>query len=100
MQELHFRPSSELTFGTVQFQLEALARQLRIRELSVLYLDLHEVTQCDSAGLAFLIEAKRLSEQCGKILKIEGVPPAIHSLAEFCGVEALLAQCREYVNDK
>lgn len=86
-----FKPSGELTFDTVQLDSERLIRLLRDNETASICLDMHDVLQCDSAGLALLIEAKRLSKQYGKILTIEGMPKAISALAEFCHVEAMLA---------
>nr|WP_238585892.1 STAS domain-containing protein [Legionella nautarum] len=56
----------------------------------VLHLDLSEVHHCDSAGLALLIEAKRLTAEQNKTCQIDGMPKAILALAEFCGVDAML----------
>jgi phospholipid transport system transporter-binding protein len=53
-------------------------------------LDLSNVVQCDSAGLALLIEAKRLCLKHHKILILEGMPKVISAWAKFCGVEAIL----------
>lgn len=60
----------------------------------VLHFDLSEVHHCDSAGLALLIEAKRLSGEQNKTCEIDGMPKAIQALAEFCGVDAMLGLCR------
>ena len=86
-----FKPSGELTFDTVQLDSERLLKLLRDNKTASICLDMHDVLQCDSAGLALLIEAKRLCKQYGTMLTIEGVPKAISALAEFCGVEAMLA---------
>ena len=87
-----FKPSSELTFDTVQKDSEQLIKFLRDNHETEVHLNLHQVTLCDSAGLALLIEAKRLCKQYNKRLVIEGMPKAIYALAEFCGVEAMLEQ--------
>ena len=85
-----FKPSCELTFETVQLDSERLLKLLRDDKTSSICFDMHEVQQCDSAGLALLIEAKRLCQQHDKLLTIEGMPKTIAALAEFCGVEAML----------
>lgn len=85
-----FKPSSEMTFTTVQKDCERLKKYFREMKGQVVQLDLSEVAHCDSAGLALLIEAKRLSAAKKKICKIEAIPKSVHALAEFCGVEAIL----------
>ncbi len=92
MSEQRFKPSHELTFDTVQLDSQRLVVLLRDTNTSSVRLDLGDVSLCDSAGLALLIEAKRLCGQFHKALVIEGVPKAILALAEFCGVEAMLGQ--------
>lgn len=92
MQEQLFKPSTQLTFATVQFDYKRLLSLVKDGErLPVtICFDLHEVTQCDSAGLALIIEANRLCKQYNKSLHIVGVPKSIHALAEFCGVNTIL----------
>ena len=85
-----FKPSCELTFDTVELDSERLLALFRDNKTTSVCLDLCDVVQCDSAGLALLIDAKRLSKKYDKILTIEGMPKAISALAEFCGVEAML----------
>ncbi|GGI81106.1 STAS domain-containing protein [Legionella impletisoli] len=82
--------TGELTFNTVQSNLKQLVLLLTRSKTNNLKLDLGQVTQCDSAGLALLIEAKRLSKQYKKKLEISGASQAIYALAEFCGVEVVL----------
>lgn len=91
MSEQLFKPSSNrLTFATVQSESKRLHALLNEQNTSLFRLDLHDVTQCDSAGLALIIETKRLCKQHNRALSIDGVTKAIYALAEFCGVEALL----------
>ena len=85
-----FKPSSELTFDTVQPDSKRLLKLCLDNKTTKICLDLSEVTHCDSAGLALLIEAKRLCKQYGKSLIIEKMPKIVSALAEFCGVEAML----------
>ena len=90
MSEQLVKPSCELTFDTVQLDSQRLLKLVQDTKTTSLRLDLHDVVQCDSAGLALLIEAKRLCQQYNKLLIIDGMPKAISALAEFCGVEAIL----------
>lgn len=90
MSNYSFKPSDELTFATVQSDRKRLLDYLQEHKRESLCLDLSDVKQCDSAGLALLIEAKRLCRKHNKIFTIEGMPKSIYALAEFCGVEAML----------
>lgn len=90
MHNLSFKPSVELTFDTVQSDRKRLIDYLQDLNAVSLCLDLSDVGLCDSAGLALLIDAKRLCKKYNKILEIEGMPKSIYALAEFCGVEAIL----------
>ena len=92
MKEQLFKPSSSLTFDTVQQDSERLLKMFRDNKTASIRVDLGGVTDCDSAGLALLIEAKRLGIQYHKPLIIEGLTKATFTLAEFCGVEAMLEQ--------
>ena len=85
-----FQPSSQLTFDTAQKDNERLLVLLRDPAITEIRFDLSEVTQCDSAGLALLIEASRLSIKHKKSLFIDHMPKSIFTLAEFCGVEKIL----------
>lgn len=85
-----FNPSGELTFDTVQSNLKVLKNMFSSEDVSTLELNLSDVIKCDSAGLALLIEARRLSHQYNKNLVIKGASETINSLAEFCGVEFVL----------
>lgn len=86
-----FKPSSSLTFDTVQLNVKRLLQLLHDTSTKIIRLDLQGVTECDSAGLALLIEIKRLCHQYNKSLLIEKMPNSIASMAEFCGVDAVLA---------
>lgn len=85
----HFIPSEEMTFNTVPNDRLRLKRYLT-QERQALCLDLNHVIKCDSAGLAFLIEAKRLSVNFNRSFKLLNIPRTVQNLAEFCGVNTLL----------
>lgn len=88
---MHFKPGTELTFKTVVSVRAKLYKALIDDTTSRFCLDLSEVKQCDSAGLALLIEARKLCKQSNKTFEVIGMSPETHSLAEFCGVESILA---------
>ena len=90
-----FKPARTLTFETAQTDLVRLRLYVKNNKSSSLYFDLGGITHCDSAGLALLIEAKRLAKQCEKKLMIMSMPDKVQQLAEFCGVLALLLENEE-----
>ena len=90
MNTTHFKPGTELTFNSVVAIRNKLLKLLKSDSNAVFCLDLTEVSHCDSAGLALLIEAKKLCNQYKKIFKVEGVSAKTLSLAEFCGVNNIL----------
>lgn len=90
-----FKPSHELTFDTVQLDRKKLLQYIQTMIESVVCLDLSHVRLCDSAGLALLIDAKRMCRQYNKQFKLIGMPEVICALAEFCGVKAILINDNE-----
>ena len=75
-----------MTFATVSSDCNRLMSHVRKLKADTLHLDLSEVKHCDSAGLALLIEAKRLCTLKNKLCEIHNIPKIVHRLAEFCGV--------------
>jgi phospholipid transport system transporter-binding protein len=53
-------------------------------------LDLSQVTQSDSAGLALLLEWTNLAKKAGKNLQFVNFPPQLTSIAKSINVDALL----------
>ena len=98
--ELFFAPSSTLTFDTVQADTARFLQCLQKSAASNVFCDLSAVVQCDSAGLAFLIEAKRQCAAREVKCIISGMPSTVRSLAAFCGVEDLLCENEQVVNDQ
>lgn len=86
-----FKPTSELTFDTVVGNRDELCKMIKKSQEDQFCLDLSQVSHCDSAGLALLIEAKKLCEKSGKSFKLSGMSKKTKSLAEFCGVNSLLS---------
>jgi phospholipid transport system transporter-binding protein len=95
LNEHSFQTANELTFKTVQFDIARLRKILEGQPVKTLHLDLQNVIYCDSAGLALLIEAKRLCKQHNTTLELKGLNDAISSLAEFCGVAPILCNLSE-----
>lgn len=91
MSEQIFKPSHDLNFHTVNSDSIRLNKMLKEHNTTSIRFDLSDVRVCDSAGLALLIEAKRLSHKYNKILTIEQISKQIIALAKFCGVESMLA---------
>lgn len=80
-----FKPSSEMTFSTVQADRDRLVKYFRDARGKVIKFDLSEVTHCDSAGLALLIEAKRLSTQKTKFARLKESPRRFMHWQSFVG---------------
>ena len=90
MDTTYFKAESELSFRSVVTIRERIVNLVRTDPGSVFCLDLTAVSHCDSAGLALLIETKKLCVQQGKGFKLIGVPAKTQALAEFCGVHDIL----------
>lgn len=90
MTEYIFRPSSELTFETVQKDSQRLTRLLSRREVTGIRFNLSAVTHCDSTGLALLIEAKRLCNKRQILFTMDNMSESLIGLAKFCGVDTVL----------
>lgn len=80
--------AGDLTQFTVP-ELHAQGRQLELA--GDLLLDLAAVERIDSAALALLLSLARRSHQSGGRLTIRHAPAGLVSLADLCGVRALLA---------
>lgn len=90
MNKVYFKPGIELTFKSV-VAIRARLYQALIEDTSGSFgLDLSNVRHCDSAGLALLIEVRKLCKKNKKIFEIIGMPSETQSLAEFCGVKGIL----------
>ncbi|KTD60805.1 STAS domain-containing protein [Legionella shakespearei] len=90
MDNINFKPDTELTFKSVVSVRAKLSKALTNNTSNKFCLDLSDVTHCDSAGLALLIEARKLCKQNNKIFEVIGMSPETQSLAEFCGVKNIL----------
>lgn len=90
MSTLTFKPGIELTFKSVVGIREKLSHALSDTVNNKLSLDLSEVMHCDSAGMALLVEIRKLCKQKNKIFEIIGMSAETQSLADFCGVKDIL----------
>ena len=90
MELINFKPGPALTFKSVVSVRDKLYKALMDDTSTKFCLDLSDVTVCDSAGLALLIEARKLCRQSNKIFEVIGISPETLSLAEFCGVKSIL----------
>jgi phospholipid transport system transporter-binding protein len=87
---INFKPGTDLTFKSVVSVRAKLYQALMGDTCTAFCLDLSDVTHCDSAGLALLIEARKLCIQSNKSFEVRGISPETLSLAEFCGVKSIL----------
>jgi phospholipid transport system transporter-binding protein len=85
-----FVPSRALVFDTVSSNLARFKHELKFYMQTQVLFDLNQVRQCDSAGIAFLVEVKRLCETKRCVLHLEGASEKILDLAAFCDVALLL----------
>lgn len=90
MDVVTFKPDTSLTFESVISVRSGLYKALMEKAGGKFCLDLSDVTHCDSAGLALLIEARKLCKQNKKLFHITGISSETQSLAEFCGVKSIL----------
>ncbi|STX51156.1 anti-anti-sigma factor [Legionella busanensis] len=91
MADSSFKASKCLTFSVIETERKRLLNYCRANKGLTLTINLEEVSLCDSAGLAFLIEFKRLARKYKKQSNLEGMRESILALAEFCGVADMLA---------
>lgn len=86
----YFKPSQNLTFATVTAQRAQFAALLATERTASIYCDLTEVQLCDSAGLAFLIDARRMCQCQKSTLVIEHASVDVLALAKLYGIEKIL----------
>lgn len=89
-----FIPSEQLTFANAEADRKRLF-DLYANSQEDICCDLSSVSHCDSAGLALLIEAKRLARKHGKVCQFLGMSKEIEVLAQFCGVNHMLCDAVE-----
>ncbi|OGV41338.1 MAG: hypothetical protein A3F46_03860 [Legionellales bacterium RIFCSPHIGHO2_12_FULL_42_9] len=85
-----FRPPIAITFATIEQERNRFLAYCRDFHDELVVIDLEKVEQCDSAGLAFLIEAKRISKEQGRLAKIINMPQETRALAKFYGISDFL----------
>ncbi|QMT60737.1 MULTISPECIES: STAS domain-containing protein [unclassified Legionella] len=90
MKNVNFKPGVDLTFKSVVAVRAKLYQALMENKTDRFSLDLSDVKHCDSAGLALLIEARKLCKKNNKFFEIIGMPIETQSLVEFCGVKGIL----------
>ena len=86
----YFKPVHALTFATVSADRVRLIALLKASDAKSIHCDLSAVQTCDSAGLALLIDIRRLCGQFGMTLIIDHIPDDVRALATLYGVELIL----------
>lgn len=84
-----FKVSGELTFETVT-GLWNQSREL-FRTVSILRVDLGEVTRADSAGLSLLIQWQGEAQQQNQSIEFNNLPQQLFEIAKTCGLERVLS---------
>lgn len=84
-----FQLHRELSFQTVDEEYQKLVDFIERNSSNAISFDLSNVKICDSAGLALMLEAKKLSIQKNKKFSYNGVPKKVSKLARFSGIEEL-----------
>jgi phospholipid transport system transporter-binding protein len=84
-----YKVVGELNFYTVHQALKK-SNSLFVRDADV-RLDLAGVTRSDSAGVALLIEWKRIAEKSSCAVQFDNVPEQMRAIAKFSGVDKVLA---------
>jgi phospholipid transport system transporter-binding protein len=90
VQYVIFTLADELTFQTVVLERQRLLGVLRDKSHLMIKIDLSNVVICDSAGLALLLEVKRVCATANHVLMLSGMSSKMLALAEFCGLKTIL----------
>lgn len=88
---LVFSPQKQLVFETVSADLARFNMHLATEANTEILFDLYEVETCDTAGLALLIEAKRLGAVKNRDVHFKNMSDTMLALATFCGVADLFS---------
>jgi phospholipid transport system transporter-binding protein len=88
-QPVRFFPAESLVFDTVSAELKRFLVVLHAHPKSSFLFDLSQVLQCDTAGLALFIEAKRLCRLKKNSLLMQNMSDTMLDLAKFCGISDL-----------
>lgn len=80
----------DLIFDTVLANRKIIVNALRKDSSSSFVIDLKGINQCDSAGLAMMIDLKRLARRQNNQINFVNLPKQMKALADFCGVSSIL----------
>jgi ABC-type transporter Mla MlaB component len=84
-----FNPTANLLFLNAFDEYKRLLAHVKMQQDSCVFLDMRDVTICDSSAIALLIEAKKLSNACGKSLQILGFSEPLQLLIDFYGLKEI-----------
>ncbi len=87
-----FFPADSLTKETVLSELARFLEVLNKHAKAWIILDLSQVLNCDSAGLALLIEVKRLCGLKQNKIRMQNMSNTMLDLATFFGVDNLFLE--------
>ncbi|MCC5791096.1 MAG: STAS domain-containing protein [Legionellaceae bacterium] len=86
-----FMPGETISFDTVEKEHRRLRQFISALGEQALTVDLSGIKQCDSAGLALILEAKRLANKAQKECFYQAIPDPVLKLARFCGIETIFS---------
>ena len=84
------RPIAQMTFLSVEHERLRFKDYCQALNGAGVQVDLQDVLHCDSAGIALLIEIKRICRALGCVSTICNMPTSASALAEFYGIRELL----------
>jgi phospholipid transport system transporter-binding protein len=79
-----------LTLGSAAASLEALRAAVAAGGGDTLAIDASQLEVFDSAALAVLLQARRMTQGTGRALQVRGAPAKLTQLAQLYGVAELL----------
>lgn len=82
----------DLTIGNVVARKATLAQWLQTYQASEVVFDFSRVANCDSAGLALIIDLIRCAAKLGKSLRLTHLSQQMLDLVTFCGVDELISR--------
>jgi ABC-type transporter Mla MlaB component len=85
-----FRFTEKMVFTTVDAETKRLTTFIHQLNSPTLLLDVSAIIRCDSAGMALLIESKRLAQKYKKKCQIIGMTSRLEELAQFYGLVPVL----------
>lgn len=82
--------NKNLTINTVKSLNDSLLSQIQNKSHEILVINLDEVKNCDTSGMAFLVNLKRKCHEYSQKLQFINIPPIVSDLANFYEISSIL----------